>query len=201
VGLGGVAAGQGPPSMGQGATHLSPATTALNKPANLRPTSPSIPADIRIIESFDLKVECSSLTGESDLVPATVDRHHDAAAGAGRTWLLEPARPGWGPGSLGPFNRWRPRLAVGAFACCDWLPTQCCPPTPNPTHASTHTATMNTTHRGRQPDLHVQPGHERRGPRHRDPHGCGGGAHEPQRASSSQAAAANHPEAPPLLLG
>ncbi|GBF90642.1 p-type atpase [Raphidocelis subcapitata] len=42
-----------------------------------------IPADIRIIESFDLKVECSSLTGESDLVAATVERHHDAAAEAG----------------------------------------------------------------------------------------------------------------------
>lgn len=42
----------------------------------------SIPADIRIIESFDLKVECSSLTGESDLVAATVEKKHDAAAGA-----------------------------------------------------------------------------------------------------------------------
>lgn len=43
---------------------------------------PRIPADIRIVESYDLKVECSSLTGESDLVPVTVDRHHDMAAGA-----------------------------------------------------------------------------------------------------------------------
>eukprot|EP00775_Hariotina_reticulata_P010475 gene10475-10633_t len=41
-----------------------------------------VPADIRIIESFDLKVECSSLTGESDLVPATVDKKHDIPAEA-----------------------------------------------------------------------------------------------------------------------
>ncbi|KAL6750150.1 sodium potassium ATPase alpha subunit [Haematococcus lacustris] len=36
-----------------------------------------VPADIRIVESADLKVECSSLTGESDLVPATVERKSD----------------------------------------------------------------------------------------------------------------------------
>ncbi|KAI8473316.1 MAG: hypothetical protein J3K34DRAFT_518987 [Monoraphidium minutum] len=42
-----------------------------------------VPADIRIIESYDLKVECSSLTGESDLVAASVERRNDAAAEAG----------------------------------------------------------------------------------------------------------------------
>jgi len=41
-----------------------------------------IPADIRIVENFDLKVECSSLTGESDLVPASVDKKHDIPAEA-----------------------------------------------------------------------------------------------------------------------
>jgi magnesium-transporting ATPase (P-type) len=41
-----------------------------------------IPADIRIIETYDLKVECSSLTGESDLVPASVTKKHDMAAEA-----------------------------------------------------------------------------------------------------------------------
>lgn len=41
-----------------------------------------VPADIRIIETFDLKVECSSLTGESDLVPASVDAKHELPAEA-----------------------------------------------------------------------------------------------------------------------
>ncbi|WIA28646.1 hypothetical protein OEZ86_011182 [Tetradesmus obliquus] len=41
-----------------------------------------VPADIRIIETYDLRVECSSLTGESDLVPASVDRKHDIPAEA-----------------------------------------------------------------------------------------------------------------------
>ncbi|MEW5298334.1 MAG: hypothetical protein WDW36_001472 [Sanguina aurantia] len=41
-----------------------------------------VPADIRIIVTADLKVECSSLTGESDLIPASVDREHDLPAEA-----------------------------------------------------------------------------------------------------------------------
>lgn len=41
-----------------------------------------VPADIRILETSDLKVECSSLTGESDLVPASVDKKHDNPAEA-----------------------------------------------------------------------------------------------------------------------
>jgi magnesium-transporting ATPase (P-type) len=41
-----------------------------------------IPADIRIIDNYDLKVECSSLTGESDLVAASVDKKHDIPAEA-----------------------------------------------------------------------------------------------------------------------
>jgi sodium/potassium-transporting ATPase subunit alpha len=41
-----------------------------------------IPADIRIVETYDLKVECSSLTGESDLVPASVTKKHDLPAEA-----------------------------------------------------------------------------------------------------------------------
>lgn len=41
-----------------------------------------VPADIRIIDTQDLKVECSSLTGESDLVPASVDKKHDIPAEA-----------------------------------------------------------------------------------------------------------------------
>lgn len=41
-----------------------------------------VPADVRIIETSDLKVECSSLTGEADLVPATVDKKHDLPAEA-----------------------------------------------------------------------------------------------------------------------
>ncbi|KAF6263646.1 hypothetical protein COO60DRAFT_1698701 [Scenedesmus sp. NREL 46B-D3] len=41
-----------------------------------------VPADIRIIETFELKVECSSLTGESELVPASIDRKHDLPAEA-----------------------------------------------------------------------------------------------------------------------
>jgi sodium/potassium-transporting ATPase subunit alpha len=36
-----------------------------------------VPADIRIIISRDLKVECSSLTGESDAIAITVESHHD----------------------------------------------------------------------------------------------------------------------------
>jgi magnesium-transporting ATPase (P-type) len=34
-------------------------------------------ADVRVVESRDLKVEQSSLTGESDLVPISVDRRSD----------------------------------------------------------------------------------------------------------------------------
>ncbi|MEW5296912.1 MAG: hypothetical protein WDW36_000158 [Sanguina aurantia] len=41
-----------------------------------------VPADIRIISTSDLKVECSSLTGESDLIPAVVDRENDLPAEA-----------------------------------------------------------------------------------------------------------------------
>ena len=36
-----------------------------------------MPADIRIIESKELKVEASSLTGESDAITITVEPQHE----------------------------------------------------------------------------------------------------------------------------
>jgi hypothetical protein len=89
----------------------------------------SIPADIRIIESYDLKVECSSLTGESDLVPATVNRHHDAAAEAGNLIFMSSlAMNGEGRGIV---------IRTGAAACGGggrplWRRPACSAPSPLP---------------------------------------------------------------------